>query len=405
MSRAPAPQAARRDVLVSGTASRRGSGGPRRVRSTAREALQNASRIGHLSFLSERGQAGHLRRRAGDPRRRRHAAQPRRRQDDAAGRRRDADAGRARPHPARARRTRAGDRAVVITVYDRDGEPAMELGGYNSYFGTGSDLMSTYDLETGEHRPSVLEDVRRAARLCDALPNIDFVMSSAHPTDQDPHLSYLLSFVAMLQNTDEAAGDDGRERARPGRDDRDRARPARRPRRAPRQAVLPHVQRADQPADASARQRREAAAVRRRRRADQLLAGAAGRGHGAHHRRRSHGAGHRRVPVRPRRAPVAHAGRAVPVRHGLGRARHRDRAVQLQRPRLPARLHVRRGDGQVARPAQLGQRRHQRQPACRTRRWAWRPTSSRCWPCWPAPTSRTTSATSTSASPARSRRS
>ena len=89
----------------------------------------------------------------------------------------------------------------VVDVYDRDGAVAMELGGYNSYFGTGSDLMSTYDLETGEHRPSVLEDVERAARLCDALPNIDFVMSSAHPTDKDPHLSYLLSFVAMLQNT------------------------------------------------------------------------------------------------------------------------------------------------------------------------------------------------------------
>jgi trimethylamine--corrinoid protein Co-methyltransferase len=88
-----------------------------------------------------------------------------------------------------------------ITVYDRDGVPAMELGGYNSYFGTGSDLMSTYDLESGAHRPSVLEDVRRAASLCDALPHIDFVMSSAHPTDQDPHLSYLLSFVTMLQST------------------------------------------------------------------------------------------------------------------------------------------------------------------------------------------------------------
>ena len=120
----------------------------------------------------------------------------------------------------------------VITVYDRDGEPAMELGGYNSYFGTGSDLMSTYDLETGEHRPSVLEDVRRAARLCDALPNIDFVMSSAHPTDQDPHLSYLLSFVRHAAEHDEAAGDDGGERARPGRHGRDRARPARRRRRA-----------------------------------------------------------------------------------------------------------------------------------------------------------------------------
>lgn len=89
----------------------------------------------------------------------------------------------------------------VIDVYDRNGELAMELGGYNSYFGTGSDLLYTYDLETGEHRPSVLEDVSRAARLCDTLPNIDFVMSAAHPTDRDPHQSYLLSFMAMMENT------------------------------------------------------------------------------------------------------------------------------------------------------------------------------------------------------------
>ena len=89
----------------------------------------------------------------------------------------------------------------VIDMYDRNGDLAMELGGYNSYFGTGSDLLFTYDLESGEHRPSVLEDVRRAARVCDALPNIDFVMSSAHPTDCQPHQAYLLSFVAMMENT------------------------------------------------------------------------------------------------------------------------------------------------------------------------------------------------------------
>ena len=35
-------------------------------------------------------------------------------------------------------------------------ELAMQLGGFNAYFGTGSDLMNTYDLETGERRPSVL---------------------------------------------------------------------------------------------------------------------------------------------------------------------------------------------------------------------------------------------------------
>lgn len=103
---------------------------------------------------------------------------------------------------------------AVIDVFSRDGEQAMSLGGYNSFFGTGSDLMSTWDLETGEHRPSVLEDVARVARLCDALPHIDFVMSGAYPNDVDPHRSYLESFRTMaadcgkpLVMTSENAGD------------------------------------------------------------------------------------------------------------------------------------------------------------------------------------------------------
>jgi len=89
----------------------------------------------------------------------------------------------------------------VIDVFSRDGQPAMSLGGYNSYFGTGSDLMSTWDLETGEHRPSRLDDVARVSRLSDALPNIDFVMSGAYPNDIDPHRSYLESFRVMVSNT------------------------------------------------------------------------------------------------------------------------------------------------------------------------------------------------------------
>lgn len=90
---------------------------------------------------------------------------------------------------------------AVFDVFDRSGAPVMSLGGYASYFGTGSDLMSTIDLDTGEHRPSVLGDVVRAARLVDALPNIDFVMSSAYPSDVDPRRNNLETFRAMLRNT------------------------------------------------------------------------------------------------------------------------------------------------------------------------------------------------------------
>lgn len=90
---------------------------------------------------------------------------------------------------------------AMIPVFDRAGTLAMELGGFNSYFGTGSDLLNTWDLDTREHRRSRLDDVALAARLCDALPNMDFIMSSAYPNDIDAHRSYAEGFRAMVNNT------------------------------------------------------------------------------------------------------------------------------------------------------------------------------------------------------------
>jgi trimethylamine--corrinoid protein Co-methyltransferase len=89
----------------------------------------------------------------------------------------------------------------MIEVYDRRGEPAMSLGGYNAYFGNGSAVTSVYDVDTGEHRPTVLSDGVDAARLCDALPMIDFVMAYAHPGGVDPHIALLESSRAMVANT------------------------------------------------------------------------------------------------------------------------------------------------------------------------------------------------------------
>src|SRR5674476_1635096 len=51
-----------------------------------------------------------------------------------------------------------------IEVYDRRGEPAMSLGGYNVYFGNGSAVTSVYDVDTGEHRSTVLSDGVDAVR-------------------------------------------------------------------------------------------------------------------------------------------------------------------------------------------------------------------------------------------------
>jgi len=88
-----------------------------------------------------------------------------------------------------------------IPIYDREGNQVMDLGGQNSYFGTGSDLIYSLDSKTGQRHTCVLEDVDRAARVSDALPNIDFIMSFAHPSDFPARRAYLLSFQSMAANS------------------------------------------------------------------------------------------------------------------------------------------------------------------------------------------------------------
>ncbi len=70
-----------------------------------------------------------------------------------------------------------------VNIYDQNQQLRMALGGKRSYFGVGSDCMSIYDLETGEHRKAVRSDVVQGVRLVDALSNMDFVMSMFLPSD------------------------------------------------------------------------------------------------------------------------------------------------------------------------------------------------------------------------------
>ncbi len=90
-----------------------------------------------------------------------------------------------------------------IAVYDRNGSPAMNFEGFNTYFGPGTDTTSVMDIETGERRPAKGQDVARVARLCDALPNIDFVasMGGVSSDECDPDLSDRHNFALMLSNT------------------------------------------------------------------------------------------------------------------------------------------------------------------------------------------------------------
>ena len=88
-----------------------------------------------------------------------------------------------------------------ITIYNRKGEVSMSLGNGRNHFGTGSDLVSVMDPETGKHRETGKEDVGRIARLCDGLKNIDFCMSMGIASDSSRLTSYVHQFDAMIRNT------------------------------------------------------------------------------------------------------------------------------------------------------------------------------------------------------------
>ena len=88
-----------------------------------------------------------------------------------------------------------------IEVFNRKGEPAMLLKKDASYYGTGSDCNTTIDLETGERRLCMKEDVAGLARFSDALPNIDFVMSFGIANDAPAGGNFVHQYEAMLLNT------------------------------------------------------------------------------------------------------------------------------------------------------------------------------------------------------------
>ncbi|MFN3308385.1 MAG: trimethylamine methyltransferase family protein [Anaerolineales bacterium] len=84
------------------------------------------------------------------------------------------------------------------TLYDRHGRRAMPLEGYNTFFGPGSDCPNVIDLRTGERRPGTLQDIVEAVTVCDALPNIDFLMSFCIANDLPAEIYDRHQMRAML---------------------------------------------------------------------------------------------------------------------------------------------------------------------------------------------------------------
>lgn len=89
----------------------------------------------------------------------------------------------------------------TFTLWGREREHELRITPDRVYYGPGPTCTYFIDPETGERRKSRRGDAGLSARVCDALPNIDFVMSLSLFDDVVPVLSPVYEFADMISNT------------------------------------------------------------------------------------------------------------------------------------------------------------------------------------------------------------
>jgi len=88
-----------------------------------------------------------------------------------------------------------------LSLYSRLGVETLHLEPGYVYFGTGSDCPFVTDWETGLRRQAHRKDIEAFARLGDALPNIDFILSMGIASDVPVKTADQEHFLAMVENT------------------------------------------------------------------------------------------------------------------------------------------------------------------------------------------------------------
>ena len=88
-----------------------------------------------------------------------------------------------------------------VVLCDRQGRRVMPLERNNVFYGPGSDCPNVIDHRTGERRAGTLKDIEEGIRLCDALPNIDFLMSLCVASDLEQETADRYQMRAMLMNS------------------------------------------------------------------------------------------------------------------------------------------------------------------------------------------------------------
>jgi trimethylamine---corrinoid protein Co-methyltransferase len=87
------------------------------------------------------------------------------------------------------------------TIFNRQGERALEVEGRKSYYGTSTASPNTKDALTGEIHPTRVADLSLAAKVADALEHIDWVMPMGSCQDVPANAAELHEFHATVTHT------------------------------------------------------------------------------------------------------------------------------------------------------------------------------------------------------------
>ena len=88
-----------------------------------------------------------------------------------------------------------------VTLYGRQPEQNITLGGARVYAGTGGTALNVIDSSSGERRRATLHDLKQIAKLVDGLENIHFFLLPTYPSDVAVENVDVNRFFAGLDNT------------------------------------------------------------------------------------------------------------------------------------------------------------------------------------------------------------
>jgi len=93
---------------------------------------------------------------------------------------------------------------VSFTLYSRDEDAAKNLEISPNHVHYGPSITATHFLDprTGERRQYLREDAVSAARVCDALPNVDYVAAQGSISDVHPDLMEGYEFATLIANSE-----------------------------------------------------------------------------------------------------------------------------------------------------------------------------------------------------------